>query len=935
MSYQELMILLPCHSLEDFPTYHEGDDAQSLLASWTSLWHPELINAAGKVPTWRRVDDPPSEVVSRLIVVPSVSSSQLPTGFAQRVKQEGGVIIRKTLVRSEIIETALAGLASRVEGPVDQELVADFLALGYCYLQIELLTRQMRYSSNLDEAYFQSTVVAAAQALCRGENDVAKEKLTACFSVLAEERDHYYPVDAFIVDLVMTTAVTLGKELADEVAQPAPKNVLLSGQLVDEIAARFPATLEALKTAVERKTLAILGGEYDESRLPLLSLETATAQLIRGRATYEQHLGLRPKVFARWRYGLTPLLPGILQQSGYTAAVHQLFDEGKLPETTQLKIQWEGLDGRAIDSIARTSLDASKPQTFLSLAVKLGESMDADHVATLALAHWPSASSVWMNDLRRIASYTAALGKFITLDDYFASTTKPSQMERLDADRYRSPYLKQAIIRRHSDPISTSVKYWKTYYQTLAATSASTIAALVAGTPPAASNSALLPGAITEEKLAEQMPQAEEQLKLAGDAFAKAIGAQVGAGNSAVVLNPLAFVRRVGVVTDNVKAEPAIERPVYAASSHLGGMQSVVDPPAYGFVYVTPSKSSVAAKKQLLLVEDNTLRNEFFEAVINPTTGALAALYEYSSRGNRLSQQLAFRMPGAKQKTGDVYRDPDETATYSVMAADSITTTSATSTLGEIVVTGRLMDLEGKNLCGYTQTFRCVRGSRVLQVEVELDPQEEPKSDPWNSYFCSRFAWSDPAADVYTTLHETRQLSKASRIESPHYVDFVGVKSSTTILTGGLAFHRRHQDNMLDTILISRGETARRFKFGVGIDLAHPLHEAISLISPPIIRPCAAPKGNLWGWLLHVDCRNVLVTSLSPLVENGKVTGLRARLLETSGSGVKVKLSAFRDLKSGSKIDLQGNVLSDLATEQGKLSIDLGDYEWQEIVARF
>jgi hypothetical protein len=41
MKFQELLILLPCHSLEDFPTYHEGDDAHSLLASW---WppHPEL-----------------------------------------------------------------------------------------------------------------------------------------------------------------------------------------------------------------------------------------------------------------------------------------------------------------------------------------------------------------------------------------------------------------------------------------------------------------------------------------------------------------------------------------------------------------------------------------------------------------------------------------------------------------------------------------------------------------------------------------------------------------------------------------------------------------------------------------------------------------------------------------------------------------------------
>lgn len=933
MSYQELLILLPCHSLEDFPTYHDGDDANSLLASWTSLWHPELINSAGKAPSWKRVDDPPSEIVNRLIVVPSVSASQLPTGFAQRVKQEGGVIIRKTTSRDEILQVALAGLTSRPEVPLDADLVADFLALGYCYLQIELLTRQMRYSSNLDEAYFQGQVIAAAKALCEGDIATTKEKLSACFSVLAEERDHYYPVDAFVVDLVMTTSDTLGKELADEVSLATPKSVMLSGTLVDEMATRFPLSREAVTAAIARGDLSIVGGEQNESRLPLLALETVRAQLSLGQHTYEKHLAQRAKIYGRWRYGLTPLIPGLLQQSGYQAAVHQLFDEGKLPDTTQLKIKWEGLDGRAIDSLSRVSLDASKPGTFLSLAVKLGESMDSDHVATLCLAHWPSSASVWMSDLRRISRYTAALGKFVTLDEYFTTTTSPGQIERLESDRYRSPFLKQAVIRRHHDPISTSVRYWQTYYQAQASLACATIASLVSGTT--TSSDQLAPGDITEELAADQMPIVAEQFEKNSQAIARAIGAVPGAGPAAVVINPLSFVRRVQVTSSTPTELPAIERPVYAASSHASSLQAVVDPPAYGFVYLTPAKSSASAKKQLLLVEDNTLRNEFFEAVINPTTGALAALYEYSSRGNRLSQQLAFRIPGAKQKTGDTYRDPDEVATYSVMAADSIDVTSATSTVGEIVVTGRLLDLDGKSLAKYIERFRCVRGSRVLQVEVELEPLEEPKSDPWNSYFCSRFAWNDPAADVFTTLHETRQASKSSRIESPLYVDFVGVKSSTTILTGGLAFHRRHQDNMLDTLLISRGERRRKFKFGIGIDLPHPLHEAISLISPPITQSCALPKGNLSGWLLHVDCRNVLVTSLTPVSEHGKVVGFRARLLETAGTAVKTKFSAFRDLKKAVRIDLQGNAVGDLAIEQGKAIIEMGEYEWQEIEARW
>src|SRR5688572_8823616 len=120
MKYQELILLLPCHSLEDFPTYHEGDDANSLLASWSALWHPELLAATGQAPKWQRVDEPPSDVKGRLIVVPSVCLQRLPTGFAQRVKDEGGVLIRKTTSRDEIIALALE---SEPSSNVDLELV--------------------------------------------------------------------------------------------------------------------------------------------------------------------------------------------------------------------------------------------------------------------------------------------------------------------------------------------------------------------------------------------------------------------------------------------------------------------------------------------------------------------------------------------------------------------------------------------------------------------------------------------------------------------------------------------------------------------------------------------------------------------------------------------------------------------------------------------
>jgi alpha-mannosidase len=442
---------------------------------------------------------------------------------------------------------------------------------------------------------------------------------------------------------------------------------------------------------------------------------------------------------------------------------------------------------------------------------------------------------------------------------------------------------------------------------------------------------------IFEESSTETDAAKADSLQSATDRFASALtAANPIAAKGTLVINPSSFIRRMGVEAAGLGGLPTIERPVYAADESAGRTQAVVDVPAFGFAHLAPGKPAGRDKKSLLLVEDGVLRNEFFEAIINPTTGSMAAIHEKKTRGNRLSQQLALRLPGPKQKPGDTYRDPDESAVYSVMAADSVETTVATRALGEIVTRGRLLDQTGKQLAAFRQTYRLWRGSRVLSVEVELDPQEEPRMDPWNSYYCVRLAWSDESAELFRTQHLTRQPAPEKKFESPHYVDIVSEKHNTTILTGGLAFHRRHEDRMLDMLLATRGERQRKFRFGIGVDLAHPLHEAIGILTPPVVVPnVPAPTSGNSGWLLHLSSRNVVATSLTPLEEDGKIAGFRLRLLETAARPANLAVSAFKPVKSAATLDFLGNTLADCAIEDGKIKLDLAACEWVEVVARW
>lgn len=899
----------------------------------------ELVAA----PTWYRVDDPPEELSGRLLLVPSVSSDQLPTGFAERAKESGACLIRRLQDRQEIIQRAFE-YADELAQDIEQSLVADFLALGYCFLQVQLLTRQMRYSSNLDEVRFNDLLVAGAVAAANGDEQLASDKLTACFNLLGEERDHYYSVDAFLIDLTMVAEKTLGESLRSELAQGSPINLLMPGALAANLAKHEADTQAALAKSLADGTVGLISGEDVERRLPLLACETVLAELRRGKAAWQDAFGQNAAVYGRRRFGLTPLLPQVLEKLGFTGALHATMDDGRFPLGTQIKTRWEGTDGAAIDAIARAPLDASKPETLLNLATKLGESMDMDHVATLMFAHWPGHASVWYEDLRRCAKYGSALGKFVTVSDYFRDTYMPGHLDRSESDQYRSPYLKQSIIRAEADPLSTVQRYWQRNTTLAVSNSLSTLATLVQGklaTTPADDVRLVIDRASDDPNSREIDTQLATHLTTATEAFAACIPTGKGPQEAGyLVMNPFSFVRRIGVEMPKLSALPKIEKPIYAAAETANTKHVVVDVPPMGFVWVTPATSTSKQRPSPVLAEDMrdrenlvVIRNEFLEATINPTTGAMQSLKDYGKRGNRLSQQLALRVAGKRGQVGQSWQDPDESAEYSVMAADSVEVTAATTAYGEVAVVGRLLDREGKLQANYRQTFRLWRGTRVLHLEIELDPAIEPAADPWNAYYACRFAWADETAELFRSVNQTRQKANRKQLEAPLYIEINTGEAQTTVLTGGLPYHKRIGDRMLDTLLSVRGERQKTFHLGLGVDLPQPHNEALGLLAPATLayQTAATPQSGDSSWLFHIDARSVVATHWEPVTDGNTITGVRVRLLETSGRSARARLSAFRPVQSARTLDFNGNSRGDCQLNEGRVQLELSPGEWMEL----
>ena len=297
-------------------------------------------------------------------------------------------------------------------------------------------------------------MLAAAAAACGGDNAAAREKLQAAYDLLHTAREYYYPSESHLVDLTLVAATTLGAALRAELTGDTPCNLLISAEVLELMAVREPATLDALLQAVEQGTASIVGGEFHELELPLLGPEAIRGQLEKGLSVYRKHLGLRPTVFGRRRFGMTPVLPQILDHLGFTAAVHATLDEGRFPAGNSSRQRWEGIDGTTVEALFRVPVDALRGEGFLRLPHALCGTAETDNQPTVIFAHWPGSTGLWFEDIHRALRYTTVLGSFLALPEYFERTGMTGHQTTPKADEYRSPYLKQAVAAGQADPIS-------------------------------------------------------------------------------------------------------------------------------------------------------------------------------------------------------------------------------------------------------------------------------------------------------------------------------------------------------------------------------------------------------------------------------------------------------------------------------------------------
>lgn len=960
--FAECCVIIPCSTIEDFPSRLDSAGARSLLGGLTAAWHPRLIAATRRGPSWHRSDEVPppirlpltsgttpiplggdavadrsaaitadsagdvdpgfaaqaatsSTTLRRLLIVPEVCISTLPAEIREGMDRDAvslhelpvpqnpdyhaacEVRIRVSS-RDDALEKLAAAFAmvmsedaidsagtsdwNRAMSPAGEIDELDFFALGYTWWQTQILTRRLRYTSNLDQVYFESRLVAAAQQMIAGELSTATQALHDCFDALAEERDHYFSSDPAIVDLTLLTPGTLDRWLegvshrspaieGDAVTTrrtglATPENILVDESVASGILkgdterrGRFQACLKfAADGSSDDPHRAIGwcgGGPGDDFSFDASSIASCEKRIGESIRTVQESGAAPLAVYARLGGGVAGEWIPAIAAAGFRGIVPIDFIGGRGFDDESKVLMGEG--DYEIEALTAKPIDADDESSFLTLSARLGEAIDRGEIATGLLVHWPGGGCDSFHDVRRAASWSLCLGKFWRIDEYFTDGERPFH-------HGTAPNLAPAPVQTVGDLYERRVR-------------------LAADLAEQRDNNLLGFAALLDpsERLTAAASRSTDPISGVGEPanvphqIATALGytVDIDAVNSGappanvLVLHPTHPAARTSLtVAGKVSANTGS---VFHAESAGSTTRLIADAPAWGFALAgaaaTKQPSDRASARSPLqkalrwcsggsrkMIDDHRFSNEFMEVTIDRHHGGIDAVYSGPSRGNRFSMRLmiAPRSKVDPESKTDATDSPWQTVCTRMEAIENTKHRAIMELAGEF----RPRDVESSQTNSATTApdhplptkwqaqYRLERGGRRLLYRVRFDVSTAPATtiaDAWKTSPVLRMALPDASPVVRAISRE-----KLIRTSSRSFTSTLGFvideeNRSTLIACAGAAAHRRCGNRFFDTIVATEpGEPAQRSgdetnwspwdSFAIGFDVRQPVASAKS-----------------------------------------------------------------------------------------------------------
>jgi alpha-mannosidase len=934
MNTCRLTLLSPHRLPTDSSLYLADEDVSAILSGWAALWHPATLSLSGSLPRLSQYYDHETPEAEQFYIRPDASALMLPEDWPERARAAGSLVVCTFIDRSETLAAVLETVATvRPEEEklakliaLPSEVVRPFQAIGFGFLVLEALFEAMSHENVLSHEDLFNDLAAALAALEDPDPEAWRGPLQSAADRLLSAREVLYPTSLHLIDLC------LGSEQVPTHLEATPAvNLIASGELLQRWAHDQAEAFAKLAECVAAGSVEIVGGVWREREDPLLPVESQLWNLRRGQAVCRELFNKEIGVFARKRSGYSAQLPLLLQNLGIGRSLLLSFDEALVPSFGTMVINWPSHDGKQVDAFTRVPNSSETAQTGFHLAHHLHQTIQQDHAAALVLVQRDKAPADWYFDLMELTRFAPVLGKPITLSNLFNEVSTGDYTGPTNPDEFHHDYLGERTVEgpfRCKDPITSFARQARDRRKIESAWTLATMLTTLGGSLPLTDGEPYFERLTRlEDDFESDLCSDPEPINQALHQAATSLTSRLisrGQANSPgyLILNPCGFTRRVALEVAGVGPLP-LAGPIKACQNDADATRLVVEVPPLGFSWfpratTQPISSAISKMK---LADERTVRNETFEAEIDPLTGGLRGIRDLRYRIGRVGQQLVYN-PG------------------STMKAEKITVTSTGPALGEIISEGVLLDEQQQPLARFRQRYRAWLGRPMLDLRIELTPLKQLSGYAWHDYFGARFAWRDENVPLFRGSSCLRASTAENRPISPDFIELRVGKPNTVIFPGGLPFHQRHSGRMVDVLLLCEGETTTTFELGISLDREQPMQTALGYVSPaPVIATTQGPPHiGAMGWLYLLDASNLLLTSMrpGPIGETGQNTGLVATMWECSGYGGQAQLRCAKNPTKAIMQDLVGNVINDnLRLEEDSVEIDFSPNDLVQLLVQF
>ncbi len=927
MNPRELIVLSPYRLPTQSASMLSGEDVACFLNAYSALWHPAALQGSAGPPKIASPYDYEQPLAGQLFAVPESPPLMLPDDWEERVKSAGAIAFRAVADRQATLanlrEALLAWNAGSPAPAQDtcseRERVQPFFGIGFGHLMLEGLFEAMEHQNLIATEELWRDVQEAVAAFFQSEDQVVQRALKSAADRLLSAREVVYPAAIHLLDVVLFESCGLPASFH----LGMPLDVIAPAARLEKLAAEDPQTTALLRERLSTDGMELCGGPYSEREDALLPLESQLWNLQQGLATYKTILDHEPRVFARKRFAAHPQLPLLLNLVGIHRALLLTFDEAVVPSYRSTIVNWPSPDGKQVEAFTRAPYAADNPQTFLHVAHYLHRTIMQDHGATFVLLHSQAEAAPWYADWLELSRLAPVLGQWTTFSRYFNDVSAGEYISAASPDEFHGDYLSQRTAAHSETPASGFARHVRQRRQLDAAWTLHTLhRALTSQAAETALKQQLNEVEYrleTNATIADLSAELDAVNRQAADDLAARLQARASNDSPGyLLLNPCSFTRRTALELDDLAGPIPTGGPVKVCEFREGKGRLVVEVPGLGFAWVPRSgpPGTAASPVRMTLAGERSLRNEFFEAHVDPATGGLVSIRDHRSRTNRLSQQLVYN-PG------------------STMKGRSLTVTSSGPALGEIITEGVLVDEHGQELAEFRQRFRAWLGRPILEIRIDLTPIHQPVGYPWHAYYGCRFAWRNERAPLLRGVNGTAYITSHTRPETLDYLEIRDGRDSTAIFPGGLPFHQRHGGRMVDVILLPEGETARSFDLGIGLNREYPMQTALGLTTPvAIVRTSKGPPHvGSSGWLFHLDAPNLLLSALRPTPDHADA--LVARLQECSGHSIHAEFRCVRNPVRAMLLDARGTPLMESSTQGDAVAFELGANDWAQLRVDF